>query len=241
MNASVRKYASLSVSFALIVICSVALLVIDRKATGRRNMPGGSSLPVVRLGSQAEAYTIFRDRRIRGAHIVHFGRHFHLIPYIPQDETVPVPFPIAVYDMRPVYEKKIDSHNWLFIANKAGFVRKATAVLPDSDFQEKTEALDSDFSFRRWKGGYRGYSFDMPRAIFPMSSFECGPGPVVVNVDAGAFGNGIGPGELHSALLRQCRDVRLVLLIDSRDEDSVTDGMRRDLTRFEELIAQDRT
>lgn len=241
MNASFKKYIDLSASIVLIVICFSVLFIIDRKATGMRNMPTGRYLQVVRVATQAEAYKIYRDRRMWGAHLVHFGRHFHLMPYIPQEEAHPVPFPIAVYDMRPVYEKRLGSHSWLFIANKAGFVRKATAVLPDPDFREKTEALDSDFSFRRWKGGYRGYSFDMPREIFPFSSFDCGSGPVVVNVDAGVFANGIRPEKLHSALLQQCRDIRVVMLIDSRDGDSVTNEMRRDLSRFEELIRQERT
>lgn len=236
-----RNTLDVSASIALIAACFLLLVLTDGKAKSARSVPAGGHFEIIRIETQAETYGIYRDRGIWGAHLVQFGRYFHLMPYLPQAEAVPVPFPIAVYDMRPVYEKGLDSHTWLFIANKAGFVRKTTAVLSDADFREKTGALDADPLFKRREGGYRGFSFDMPREIFPFSSFDCGPGPVVVNVDASAFADGTMPDGLSDALQRKCRDIRLLLLIESRDEASVTDRMRRDLRRFGELIGKERT
>jgi hypothetical protein len=235
MKASLR-YVSVSASIVLIVICLLFLIIIDRKATAMRYMPAGRNMTVVRVGSQADVYRVFQAAGLWGAHVVHFGQHFYLMPYFPHERSNPVPFPIETYDVRPLYEQGIDSHSWLFIANKTGLVRKVTAVIPDAAFREKVNALESDFSFRPHRGGYRGYSYDMPREVFSISDFICPAGPVVVNVDATVFVDGVKPEKLYAALQQRCSDIRMFLLVDSKDDTAVTDEMREALGTFQELV-----
>jgi len=232
-----RRTFSVFLSAALVGAAVLFLQAINGKATAARRWPAAER-SVVRTAIQADGYRIFKESGLWGAHVVHFGRHFHLMPYFPHERSEPVPFPIVTHDVRPLYEQGIDSHSWLFIANRNGLVRKVTAVLPDSDFREKVDAMESDVSFRAYRGGYRGYAYDMPREIYPVSNFACPDEPVVVNVDAGAFVDGVRPEMLSAALQQQCPDIRMLLLVDSTDNAAVTDEMREDLGRFQALVAR---
>lgn len=236
MKAFLKKYVSLSMSVVIVLLCFLLLVSIDRKAAAKRKIPEGRQQQVVRVGSQADVYRIFKAAGLWGAHVVHFGQHFYLMSYFPHEQSSPVPFPIESADVRPLYEQGIDSHTWLFIANKTGLVRRVTAVIPAAVFRDKEEALEKDFSFRPHRGGFQGYSYDMPREVFPVSDFLCPEGPVVVNVDAGVFVDDLRPERLYASLKQRCPDIRMFLLVDSRDDKEVTDEMRKDLSTFEGLV-----
>lgn len=225
------------ISAAIIAAAVLLLLAINVKAIAARKLPSAER-SVVRIATQAEGYPVFKEAGLWGAHVVHFGQHFYLMPYFPYERTNPVPFPIETHDIRPLYEQGLDSHSWLFIANRNGLVRRVTAVIPDSNFKEKVDAFKSDFSFRAYRGGYRGYLYGMPREVFPISDFVCPVGPVVVKVDAGVFIDGIRPETLASAIQQQCTDIRMIVLVDSTDDPEVTDGMRKSLDTFQGLVAR---
>lgn len=241
MTLTMHKHGWPILSAAILLACLLLLAAFDDAARERRRLPGRTVRPVIHVERQAEVYRAYRNAGLWGASVVQFGRHFHLAPFFPHEKVASVPFPVDTFDVRLLYEQGVDSHTWLFIANKNGLVRSVTSVLPDRDLREKTAALESDFSFRASGSGYRGYTYDLPRALYPFSAFRCPAEPVVVNVDAGMFRDGIGPQSLYAAVRRSCPDVRMYVLVDSVDDEQVTVPMRRDLDLFRELLERERS
>lgn len=225
-------------SIFLIVACVVFLVSTDYVARGKRSISSADGLRVLEVPSQADCYAAYNDLGLWGVEVVHFGMYFNLVPYFPGEQNVPVPFPIAVEDVRPFYEKGIDSHSWLFIANRNGLVRKVTSVLPEETFRQKMAALKDDVSFKEFGNGFSGYSFDLPRKVFGLDGFRCPDGPVVANIDASIFSEGVSPESLHEILSERCADISVLLLISSVDESEVTETMRDDLMRLGALIKE---
>ncbi len=238
MSSAGKGQRSVFPSICLIVACVVLLVSTDYVARGKRSISSADGLRVIEVPSQADCYAAYKDLGLWGVEVVHFGMYFNLMSYFPEEQHVPVPFPIVVEDVRPLYEKGIDSHSWLFIANRNGLVRKVTSVLPEEVFRQKTAALSDDVSFKAYRGGFSGYSFDLPRTVFGLEGFICPTGPVVANIDASIFSEGVSPETLHEMLVNRCPDIRVLLLISSVDEPEVNETMRDDLSRFEALVKE---
>lgn len=219
-------------NIAVIAAFLGSLLFMDSRAKGARIMPAGTAPAVARVGSQASIYGLYRDRGIRGARIVHLNRFLNMVEYLPREETTSMPFPVRVQDAKPLYEKGLDGHNWLFIANRTGLVRTVTVVLPAAVMRERTAQFDGTYAYARSGGGFRGYTFDLPLLVTTLDALPDIDEPVIVNIDAGYFVTGEEPEAVAAALRKHCPDVRLIALSASLDEPEIDDGARRRLERF---------
>jgi len=221
----------------LIIILSVLFFVwVDASVRGKRvaSLDSSASAPVIfKVNTQREAYAIYAKLGTHGARAVHLNRFFNMVDYFPKEEAKSAPFPLRVSDIRPAYEKGMDSHNWLFIANRTGMIRAVASVLPEGAFRKMSEALSRDFAFTFSKGFFSGYSYDMPWAIATIDTLPVIDEPVAVNVDAGYFMEGADPLVTVGELRKKCRNIKALVLIASADEADITAKARNDLELFE--------
>jgi len=226
----------------LILVLSVLFFVwTDASVRGRRvvSRDVSASAPVIfKVNTQREAYAIYAKLGMHGARVVHLNRFVNMVDYFPKEEALSAPFPLRVSDIRPAYEKGIDSHNWLFIANRTGLVRAVTSVLPDGAFRKMSEALSQDFAFTFSKEFFSGYTYDIPWAIATIGSLPVIEEPVVVNVDAGYFMEGDDPFVTVGELRKKYRNIKVLVLIASADEPDMTAKAKNDLERFEVAFKQ---
>lgn len=222
----------------LILVSAVAFLImIDAAAKHRRNPSrtgkAGEPARIIRVNSQRDAYDVYHNAGLWGARVIHLNRFFNLIDYFPKEEALSAPFPLQVYDIRPAYEKGLDSHNWLFIATRTGMVRAVASVLPDVDFKRVSGEFLSDFAFTFSKGNFSGFTYDIPWTISTVDTLPFTKEPVVVNIDAGFFMGGADPVITAEALRNRCRNVSMIIVIASYDEADITTEARNDLGLFE--------
>lgn len=239
-----REPSTLIIHLSAIVLCGGLLLGIDHAGRSARRAPAlpSSGQPVAeRITSQGEAYMLYRALQVFGIRVVHLNRFMNLVEYYPADEGRSVPFPIGTGDIRPAYEKGLDAHNWLFIANRTGMVRTVTVVLPESVFREKAELFRSSFFYRFAGQRVEGRSRDLPFMVTKLEDLPVIDEPVIVNVDAGFFEPGSDPVLVASLLREACRDIRALLLIESRDEAEVTPLMRARLREFADAFGASRS
>ena len=222
-------------ALVMVILAVLALFWMDRSGHASRSiasvLPNGAPA-VHRVDRQSDIYAIYRSLGVWGAHVVHLNRFLNLVEYYPKDESVSMPFPVRTADIRPSYEKGIDSHSWLFIANRTGLVRSATIVLPRKIFDARLEDFRSDFSFTVSDRQVRGWAQDMPFEVTTLEGLSRIAEPVIVNVDAGYFDDDADPRTVAEAMRRACRDVRVLVLCASRDEQEVSQAMRDRLALF---------
>ncbi|MDH4161416.1 MAG: hypothetical protein OEW15_01840 [Nitrospirota bacterium] len=219
-----------------VVIAALALFLwMDGSAKAARVFPARSAQGplMVRVDSQKDIYVVYQRSGLWGARVVHLNRFLNLVDYLPREENVTMPFPVRVGDVRPLYEKGLDSHNWLFIANRTGMVRTVTVVLPAPVLRERLVQFEGDFAFSVSGEIVRGYTHDMPLTVTTLDAMPAIREPVIVNVDAGYFGFGEDPGRVLAGLREKCPDIRLIVVSGSRDEPEVVDGDRKRLRQFE--------
>lgn len=229
----------IAVQSVILILFFALLLFADRTATGIRTLPGRtSSGPVViRVNTQRELYDAYKKENLRGVRVIHLNRFLNMMAYYPPGETQSVPFPVPVHDIRPDYEAGLDSHNSLFIANRTGLVRSVTVVLPDQVFDERQAAFLNNPEFRLRDRRLVGYAEDLPILVTRLADLPAISEPVIVNVDAGYFMPGVDPAGAAAILRERCPDIRVAVLVMSRDENDVTDAMRKALRDFEAALA----
>jgi len=198
----------------------------------RKGFPSKLSDGVNRVSTQRDVYDIYKSAGLRGARVIHLNRFFNIEDYFPKEEATSVPFPIQAYDIRPAYEKGLNSHNWLFIATRTGLVRALSTILPEPVFRERVKDFASDFAFTVSGEKIKGYDYDIPMTVETLRSLSLINQPVVIDVDAGFFVDGIDPLKAATVLREKCPDIRMIILVDSLDESDVTDEMREKLRRF---------
>ncbi len=210
-------------------------LQLDRSARRARALPGAtSSGPIlVHAGTQKDVYDIYRKAGLWGARIVHLNRHVNMVTFSPREARVSAPFPIRAMDVRVLYEKGIDSHNWLFIAARSGMVRAVTSVLTEDSLRERFDDLQKVPTLSFGKGYFRGFTDDIPWAVATVDTLPVTDEPVVVNIDAGFFLSSADPAAIALSLKKRLPDVRMLVLIASADEPDITAEARRALARFE--------
>lgn len=220
-----------------VVIAALGLLLwTDSRAKAVRAVPDRpmTAAPALHVGSQKDIYYIYKRTGLWGARVVHLNRYLNLVAYLPKEESLSMPFPIRVRDVRPLYEKGLNAHNWLFIANRTGLVRTVTVVLPDPVFRERLAQFKGDYSYSASGNVVTGYSFDMPMMVTTLDALPVMNEPVMVDVDAGYFGFGEEPGQVIAKLREKCPDIRQIVVSESRDEPEVAAGDQDRLKIFEQ-------
>lgn len=231
-----KRTLQLLLNITVLSIAVLFLVSVDNDARARRKLPPpqASGAPTITwAATQSEAYALYRSLGLWGAHVVHLNRFLNMVEYYPREEAVSVPFPIRTHDIRPFYEKGLDSHTWLFIANRTGLVRTVTVVLPDSIFRERAELFRSDPTVAFTGTMMQGYAQDLTFMVTKLIDLPIMEEPVIVNVDAGFFAPEIDPVRTAEVLRRKCPDIRIIVLSESRDETEVTQVMREKLKTFE--------
>lgn len=232
-----RRTVVLTFNIAVLIMLVIFIAWIERKAENSRIAPplpvAGTTRPIQRVSKQRDAYPIYKAAGLRGARVIHLNRFFNMQNYSPKEQFVTTEFPLRIQGTNSAYEPGIDSHSWLFIATRTGLVRTVTTVLPEQVFGELLRKSPDDKVFTYTGGTIRGYTFDIPRTITTLDALPVVDEPVVVNVDAGFFTGSEDPGRTAAVLKEKCRDVRMMVLIDSLDKPEVTDEMRERLRRYE--------
>jgi len=208
------------------------LVWLDSSARAKRRIPSTTSPQIHRVSSQAAAYDIYKQNGLWGITVVHLNRFLNMADYAPREEIKSRPYPIMTNDVRPLYEKGLNSHNWLFIASVTGMVRSVTTVLPAGTLNERMEAFRADPFFVVLGRTVKGYSNDVPLTIVTLDDLPSVHEPVVLNVDAGFFLNPQDPLKAAMIVREKCPDIRMIILVDSVDEPGITADMHTDLDRF---------
>ncbi|HEY6872960.1 MAG TPA: hypothetical protein VI298_09570 [Geobacteraceae bacterium] len=223
-------------AFALAVVAASLLCfwAMQAAAVGERHVPetGVKGAGIAVVATQRDAYRICAANGIRGATVVQLGRFSNLQYWAPEYLGKPTPFPIKPFDVRPEYEKALQSHNWLFIANTNGIVRKVVSILTPGEFQRMVPAFDADYELVRRAGGYGGFHFDVPRTVTTLDALRRLTEPVVVVVDASYFEGVSEPAETAYKLAERVPAAALVIAVSSMDENEVTWEMRRQMAQF---------
>jgi hypothetical protein len=210
------------------------LFILQAKAVGNRYAPpaenGSSQIVVVR--TQKDVYGICRERSIRGAAVVSLGKHFNIQYWAPEHLAKSTPFPIRTHDVRAEYERALDSHNWLFIANRTGMVRTVWTVLSPDEFRRRQQDLSSDYGLALRRNGYSGFHYDLPRGVTTLDKLPPQPGPVVVVVDAGYFSPDVNPAATARELKQRLPYIAFLIVVSSLDEGELSWEMRRNLSAF---------
>src|SRR6266567_1167744 len=146
-------------ALAAIAVAVLCLWLIQWRAVENRRLPQmeAGALRIVVVPSQRDAYRMCAGSSIRGATVVQLGKFSNLQYWEPEYLGKSAPFPIRTFDVRPEYEKGLQSHNWLYIASTNGLVRQVVSVLPQGEFQRMVPALDADFGLGLRRGGYAGF------------------------------------------------------------------------------------
>jgi hypothetical protein len=232
----------MTIAIAVLLAALGLLLWMDGHAKAARVVPGGPApaSALAAVDSQREIYDVYRRDGVRGAKVVHLNRFLNLVAYLPREETVSTPFPIGVRDVRPLYERGLDAHSWLFIANRTGMVRSIVVILPGPVFEGRRAEFTANAAFTGSGGTVKGYTFDLPVTVTTLDAMPVIDEPVVVNVDAGYFGFGDEPEAVAALLREKCPDIRRIVLSASLDEPEVDAGARGRLKRFQGAWAGDR-
>lgn len=186
----------------------------------------------MRTASQRDIYHIYKAAGLHGARIVHLNRFLNMLDYLPKEENLTISFPVRVKDSRLFYEKGVDSHNWLFIANRTGLARTVTVILPDKVFSDRLHQFLNDFAYRVSGNIITGYTQDMPLAVSTIESMPILSEPLILNIDAGYFGWDEDPASVAAKLREKCPDIRMIVLSESLDEPEIGDESRRKLGSF---------
>ena len=219
----------------VIVVCLCFAAWLDHEAVARRKVPillDEGEPAIYTVATQLDAFALYKTLGLHGAAVVHCSPYLNLVEYFPPEEERTAPFPIRTADIRPAYEKGLNAHTWLFIANRIGLVRTATVVLPDDVFRERLGEFRANMFFSAEGVGMSGHARDMPFKVFQLGDLPSIAEPVVVNVDAGFFRSGMDPAALADRLRLKLPDLRVLVLIGSTNESAVTSAMREDLLKF---------
>ena len=219
-----------------VLLCFLLFLAwMNTGGREKRSIPAlraGETPELCRVTSQRDIYEVYKRRGLRGARVVQVNRFLNMVDYFPREEVRSAPFPLRTGDVRPLYEKGLDAHNWLFIAAMTGMVRSVVVVLPEEVFRERREAFKAVFHSASDQS-MKGYTYDVPMLVATLNDMPTVNEPVVVNVDAGFFLGPADPVAVARMLKERCPDVRLIVLVSSDDEPDVTPGVRESLGRFE--------
>jgi hypothetical protein len=220
---------------AMVMAALVFILWMDSRAKAARVIPDKPmrTPPCVHVDSQKDIYAIYKHDGLWGVRVVHLNRFLNLVESFPKEESISMPFPVRVKDVRTLYEKGLDAHSWLFIANRTGLVRSVTVVLPEPVFQERLDRFKSEAAFSVSGGLIRGYTYDMPMMVTTLDTMPVVNEPVIVNIDAGYFGFSEEPDQVIAKLRRKCPDIRRIVASGSIDEPEIDDGARKRLKEFE--------
>lgn len=220
-----------------VLLCFLLFLAwVNTGAREKRSIPPrreGETPELYRVTSQRDIYEVYKRHGLWGARVVQVNRFLNMVDYFPREELRSAPFPLTTFDVRPLYEKGLDAHNWLFIAAMTGMARSVLVVLPEEVFRERGEALKATFHAAAPGHSIKGYTYDVPMLVATMNDMPTVDEPVVMNVDAGFFLGKTDPVTAARMLKERCPDVRLIVLAGSDDEPDVTPGMKDSLARFE--------
>ncbi|TAN44941.1 MAG: hypothetical protein EPN22_04750 [Nitrospirae bacterium] len=229
-----------AVNIIILLFFGVCVFLLNDASVSARRLPDAkpSSLSIVHVNSQKDIYQVYKSAGLSGAKVVHLNRFLNLVDYFPKEESVSAPFPVRVGDSRSLYEKGLDAHNWLFVANRTGMVRSVVVVLPQEVFEQRLPEFESYFAYTVSGRTVKGYSYDMPMFVAALDSLPVINEPVVVNIDAGFFSEGVDPAGAVKQLKMKCPDIRLIVFSSSFDEPEVGDAMRERLSLFSRVWAE---
>lgn len=210
-------------------------LWMDAHGKSVRTLPAKTAkIPhTIRVNTQKEIYHVYKQFNLHGTKVIHLNRFLNLIEYLPKEENVTMPFPIRAGDSRMLYEKGLDSHNWLFVANRTALVRTAVVVLPEAVFMERMPQFENDFAFSVSGRIIKGYAQDMPLTVTTLDALPGVHDPIVIDIDAGYFGLDEKIEQIIYKLRQKCLDIRMIVLSESRDEAEISEHERDLLKEFE--------
>jgi hypothetical protein len=217
------------VHIVVFVLLCLLTVFINSYAKSRRHYPEPGNLRFYRVSRGRDVYRVYRLLHIKGATVVHLSNTLDMQEFYPSEETEPIGYPIPVRDVLPLYEEGLNSSNYLFIASRAGMLRRVYNILPPSVFRLKKERLKGEFQYTVRNRRIEGFVRDIPQVITTLDSARIIREPVVLNIDAGYFIEAQDPMRTVVELIRHFRDIRAVVFIDSTDRDYVTAQMRAKL------------
>ncbi|RMG71292.1 MAG: hypothetical protein D6710_06195 [Nitrospirae bacterium] len=223
------RKGGLIIHIVLFVVFLLCFIFINQGARAKRHYPEKGSLRFYRVSREVDVYRVYRMLNLKGVTVVHLSNTLGMQEFYPSEETEPIGYPVPVRDVLPLYEEGLNSSNFLFIASRAGMLRRVYNILPPSVFRLMKERLMGEFQYTVKKGRIVGFVRDIPQVITMLDRAPVIREPVVLNIDAGYFIEAQDPMRTVVELIRHFRDIRAVVFIDSTDRDYVTAQMREKL------------
>ncbi len=223
-----RRKALVAQILIFVFLC-FSFFLIDSHSRSVRKYPRKSSLRFYRVSTGKDVYRVYRLLKLKGATVVHLSNTLGMEEFYPSEETEPIGYPIPVRDVLPLYEKGLNSENFLFIASRASMLRKVYNILPPSVFRLKKDRLKGEFEYTVSGNSVDGFVRDIHQIITTLEAVKRIDEPVVINIDAGYFVEAQDPMRTVVEIIKHFRDIRAVVLIDSVDRDYVSAEMRKKL------------
>jgi hypothetical protein len=217
----------LIISLIILTACLSSLLWLNHAGiSARRELrPYGLAherFPVYQVKRTVDSYLFWKEKGVQGRIVVQVGRYLHFtFAEPPGIQEIPG---IAAYHSG-FDDKGVSYRNFLWVAMQKNIVREVVTVIAPEDFQKRFGGLKDVVS----------HEFGSRRSF--TTSFPSIAEPVLLNIDASAFGS-TEPAQLLDALLNSPLKADLVTCCLAEDNPDVTQAERERLLQFVRLLAQ---
>lgn len=227
------------ICIAIISLFTSTLVALDHfgkrgRVTGDSFLLGAGRILCVEVQQEGDVFKIWKERRCKGRVVVSLSRRLNFVSaadteLIDESGIYAAPNPLVVFNLAPVFEKKITAKNFMFTSMKADIARKVIHVLPDADFQ----------SINRGTSGKKVVLTDLlgsPRLITTLDAIRCDMEPVLLYISASFFKE-TDPLTVWRHLLRKGVRTDCIVLCYALNDDEVTENEREKLVAFAGLLS----
>jgi len=229
----------IAISISVLFLCFLSIGYI-LYSTARSEIPhytvGDQRLPITSTAREHDVYYWLKKKGFRGTTLLHISR-YHDFLSIPKDDDSKLYNQHEYVRLDPTteYEKKLEEHNWVWVAVQANITRKVITVLPSSQWNEIKDSLTQVRTGSIQGEWYRVADRGTPRITTIIDNLVV-DGPVLLNVDASYFID-----EEPEMLFRMLKDrgvecVGAALSYVEGIPDEATERARERLRKFEKML-----
>ena len=178
------------ISLSVLFLCLLSIGFILH-STARTEMPhyivGDRRLPITSTPREHDVYFWLKEKGFRGATLLHISR-YHDFLTVPKEDELKLysRYKYIRLDLIAEYEKRLEEHNWVWVAVQSNIARKVITVLPYSRWNEIKDSLAQVRTGRIQGDWYRVADRGTPRITTIIDNLEVDE-PVLLNVDASYF------------------------------------------------------
>lgn len=113
---------------------------LDSVAKSARGVPVSppTKLQVLAVSDARELWQVYTGLKLRGRLLLHIGHHLHFVEVPATEIYRPDQGSLTSLDLNAVYRKSVNNRNYLWLATRAGMIRKIHYLLDEEAFREKS-------------------------------------------------------------------------------------------------------